>query len=420
MCPLAAVPDLNHSNKKPGESAIRLSSRLDNTPLPLIRALTARATELGAINLAGGVPDFPAPAELKAAAVEAILGDYNQYAPTQGVAELRAGIAERLSQRHGVRFDPETEITVVAGAAEGIAAAFLALLEPGDEVLILEPAFTIYAPDVFLSGAVPRYVRLHEPDFLIKRDPLEAAVTPRTRAILLNSPHNPTGRVFSREELAIVAALARRHDLLVVTDEIYDEIVFNGANPPRIWNEAGMRERTVIVNGFSKTYSITGWRLGFVVAPPEISRGIRITHNYLTMSAPAPLQQAAIRAVAFPPSYYDDLRAQYRVRRDLLRSGLERLGIPSREPEGGYFLLADFSSFGWRDDQALAWHLIERTGVAVVPLSGYLSPGNSSSGAFLRFAFCKQEVTLNEALQRLENDSSWRTAPVSGKFCSSG
>jgi len=393
-------------------SALRLSSRLKNTQLPIIRALTTRATELGAVNLAGGVPDFPAPIELKAAAVKAIQGDFNQYAMTQGTAELRTGIADRLTRRHGVRFDPETEITVVAGAAEGVSATLLALLDPGDEVLILEPAFTIYAPDVLLCGAVPRYVRLHEPDFLIERESLETAITHRTRAILINSPHNPTGRVFTREELAVVADLARRHDLLVVTDEIYDEIVFNGDNPPRIWNEAGMRERTVIVNGFSKTYSVTGWRLGFVVAPPEITRGIRIAHNYLTMSAAAPLQQAAIQAFALPQSYYDDLREQYRRRRDLLRSGLERLGIPSREPQGGYFLLGDFSGFGWQDDQALAWHLIEQTGVAAVPLSGYLAPGSSSTGAFLRFAFCKREETLTEALRRLECYGSWRMAPT--------
>ena len=392
--------------------AIRFSTRIENTQLPIIRALSVRASELNAVNLAGGVPDFPAPPELKAAAVEAILGDFNQYALTQGVTELRAGIADRLELRHGVRFDPETEITIVAGAAEGVSAALLTLLDPGDEVLILEPAFTIYAPDVLLCGAVPSYVRLREPDFLIERDTLEAAVTPRTRAVLLNSPHNPTGRVFTREELALVAEIAQRYDLLIITDEIYDEIVFNGDNPPRVWNEPGMRERTVIVNGFSKTYSVTGWRLGFVVAPLEITRGIRITHNFLTMSAAAPLQHAAVRAVGFPQSYYDGLRSEYRIRRDLLRFGLERLGIPSREPEGGYFLLADFSAFGWSDDQALAWHLVEKTGVAAVPLSGYLAPGSESRGAFLRFAFCKSEETLREALRRLEENSSWRTPPL--------
>lgn len=395
--------------------ATRLAARVRQTQLPLIRALSVRATELDAVNLAGGTPDFPAPPELKAAAVTAIRDDFNQYALTQGVAELRSGIAERLAFRHGVRFDPDTEITVVAGAAEGVAASFLALLDPGDEVIILEPCFTIYAPDALLSGAVPRYVRLAAPEFRIEGEPLEAAVTPRTRAILINSPHNPTGRVFTRKELALVADLARRHDLLVVTDEIYDEIVFDGENPPRIWNEPGLRERTVIVNGFSKTYSITGWRLGFVVAPAEISRGIRIAHNFLTMSAAAPLQRAAISAIGFPQSYYDGLRNEYRQRRDLLRSGLERLGIPSREPEGGYFLLADFSGFGWRDDRALAWHLIEQTGVAAVPLSGYLAPGSADGGAFLRFAFCKREETLNEALRRLEADRSWRSAPGAGQ-----
>ena len=392
--------------------SVRLSAKLNSIGLPITRALAARAAEVAAVNLAGGVPDFPAPPELKAAAVAAIEGDFNQYSLTQGVKELRSGIAERLALRHGVNFDPETEITVVAGAAEGVSVAFQALLDPGDEVIILEPSFSIYAPDVNLSGAVPRFVRLREPDFLIEKDALEAAVTDRTRAILINSPHNPTGRVFGREELAIVADLARRHDLLVVTDEIYEEIVFNGDNPPRIWNEPGLRERTVIVNGLSKTYSITGWRLGYVVAPPELTRGIRIVHNFLTMSAATPLQQAAVQAVALPQSYYNELRQQYRIRRDLLRNGLERLGIPSREPEGGYFLLADFSRFGWSDDEALAWLLIETAGVATVPLSAYLAPGSVSSGAFLRFAFCKQEDTLNEALRRLENDTSWREQAV--------
>jgi L-glutamine---4-(methylsulfanyl)-2-oxobutanoate aminotransferase len=402
------------SSKSRKTSAIRLANKLEHIKLPIIRALSIRATELNAVNLAGGVPDFPAPAELKSAAVGAINKDFNQYALTQGVLDLRAGIAARLAQRHGVIFDPETEITVVAGAAEGVAATFQALLNPGDEVLILEPTFTIYAPGVWLNGGVPRFVRLREPDFLIERETLEAAITLRTRAILINSPHNPTGRVFTREELAIVADLAIRHDLLVVTDEIYEEIAFNSDNPPRIWTEPGLRERTVIINGLSKTYSITGWRLGYVVAPPEISRGIRITHNFLTMSAPAPLQQAAIEAFNLPQSYYDDLREKYRGRSDLLRQGLERLGIPSREPQGGYFLLADFSGFGWQDDLALAWHLIEKTGVAAVPLTAYLAPGSTSDGAFLRFAFCKQEDTLNEALRRLENDNSWRSVTAAG------
>lgn len=381
---------------------ISLANRVQNLQLPVFREIAALAKRRGAINLGGGTPDFPAPVEIKEAAIKAIRSDFNQYALSQGVLELREGITRRIQKQHDVKVDPETEITICSGATEGIAASLLAVINPGDEVIILEPAFTIYAPDVVLCGGKPIFVQLRPPSFRIEREAIEAALSPRTKAILINSPHNPTGRVFDNNELTIVADICKQYGLLAITDEIYDEIVFNDTNPPRLWKIAGMRERTIIVNGFSKTYSITGWRLGYVVAPPELTKGIRIAHNYLTISAAAPLQEAAVEAIGLPDSYYEDLRSAYKVRRDLLVEGLEKLGIPCLVPEGGYFLLADFSHFGWDDDVAFSKELIESVGVAAVPLTGFYQMNPLDGQLLLRFAFCKTEKTLQDALLRLE------------------
>jgi len=385
-----------------GQKIVLLAKRVQNLQLPIFREIGDLAKQRGAINLGGGTPDFPAPIEIKDAAVAAIQSDFNQYALSQGVLELRVGIAKRLYQKHAVEFDPETEITICSGATEGIAASLLAVINPDDEVIILEPAFTIYAPDVVLCGGKPVYVQLLPPSFRIDGPAIEAALSPRTKAILINSPHNPTGRVFDIEELTIVADICKKYGLLAITDEIYDEIVFDGTNLPRLWKLSGMRERTIIVNGFSKTYSITGWRLGYVVAPSELTKGIRIAHNYLTISAAAPLQEAAVIAIGFPDSYYQDIKAAYKVRRDLLVDGLERLGIPCIVPEGGYFVLADFSHFGWDDDVAFSKHLIETIGVAAIPLSGFYQTGPKNGQILLRFAFCKTEETLQAALLRLQ------------------
>lgn len=382
-----------------------LAQRVQSLQLPVFREIAALATKRGAINLGGGTPDFPAPIELKDAAAAAVQSDYNQYALSQGVAELRAGIAKRLQEQQRVSFDPETEITICSGATEGIAASLLAVINPDDEVIILEPAFTIYAPDVVLCGGKPVYVQLQAPGFRIDWQAIEDAISSKTKAILINSPHNPTGRVFDASELTIVADICKKYNLLAITDEIYDEIVFTGTSPTRLWTLPGMRERTIIVNGFSKTYSITGWRLGYVVAPPELTKGIRISHNYLTISAAAPLQQAAVEAIHFPVSYYEELKSAYKVRRDILLEGLEKLGIPCLVPEGGYFLLADFTQFAWDDDVAFSKHLIEVLGVAAVPLSGFYHTRPKDVPLLLRFAFCKTEDTLREALSRLEKIS---------------
>lgn len=379
-----------------------LSERVRRLTLPVFREIAALAERHGAINLGGGTPDFAAPPELKDAASAAIYSDLNQYALSQGIKPLREGIAGRL-QLAGGTFDPETEITVCCGATEGMAASLLAVINPGDEVIILEPAFTIYGPDVVLSGGKPVYVALNPPAFRIERHVLEAVRSSRTKAIIINSPHNPTGRVFDQAELAIVADFCQSYGLLAITDEIYDEILFDGITLPRLWTIPGMRERTIIINGFSKTYSVTGWRLGYIAAPAYLTKGIRITHNYLTISAAAPLQHAAVRGSQLPPAYYQELKNDYQARRDLLLNGLENLAIPCSVPQGGYFLLADFSRFGWDDDVAFAKRLIEAVGVAAVPLSGFYHTPPGSRRILLRFAFCKRTETLQAALERLQN-----------------
>ncbi|WP_371379641.1 pyridoxal phosphate-dependent aminotransferase [Sporomusa aerivorans] len=381
---------------------VYLSDRVLKLKLPVFREIAALAERRGAINLGGGTPDFAAPQELKAAAGRAVNSDLNQYALSQGIEGLRQGIAGRLAQAGG-SFDAETEITVCCGATEGVAASLLAVINPGDEVIIPEPAFTIYGPDVVLSGGKPVYVELSQPGFRLERHLLEAARSPRTKAIIINTPHNPTGRIFDQEELATVADFCQKYGLLAITDEIYDEILFDGVVLPRLWTIPGMRERTIIVNGFSKTYSVTGWRQGYIAAPAQLTRGIRITHNYLTISAAAPLQHALLEAVQFPAGYYQALRQDYQSRRDLLLDGLEKLNIPCSVPQGGYFLLADFSRFGWDDDVAFAKQLIETVGVAAVPLSGFYHTPPGSKQIWLRFAFCKKEETLAAALQRLQN-----------------
>jgi aspartate/methionine/tyrosine aminotransferase len=379
-----------------------LSDRVRQLTLPVFREIAALAERHGAINLGGGTPDFASPPELKAAASAAIHGDLNQYALSQGAKPLREGIAGRL-QLAGGTFDPETEITVCCGATEGMAASLLAVINPGDEVIILEPAFTIYGPDVVLSGGKPVYVELSPPAFRIECHVLEAVRSSRTKAIIINSPHNPTGRVFDQAELAIVADFCQSYGLLAITDEIYDEILFDGITLPRLWTIPGMRERTIIINGFSKTYSVTGWRLGYIAAPANLTKGIRITHNYLTISAAAPLQHAAVWGSQLPPAYYQELKNDYQARRDLLLNGLEKLGVPCSVPQGGYFLLADFSRFGWDDDVAFAKRLIEAVGVAAVPLSGFYHAPPGSRRVLLRFAFCKRTETLQAALERLQN-----------------
>lgn len=382
---------------------VALSQRIQSLDLPVFGKFSALTLNKDVIHLDGGAPDFPAPAGIKNAATAAILSDNNQYALVQGVRELRQNIAGRIRKKEGAEFDPDGEIVVCCGATEGITAALLTIVNPGDEVIILEPAFTLYASGVLLCGGQPVYVQLRPPEFRIERNTLEAAISPHTKAIIVNSPHNPSGRVYEREELAIIADICRQHNLIAVTDEIYDEIVFDGGTVEKLWKLPGMRPRTIIVNGFSKTYSVTGWRIGYVIAPPVLARGVLVAHTYLTVGAPAPLQIAAAAASCLPGSYYQALAAQLQERRDLLLAELVHLGFHCLKPRGGYFILAECSYFGWEDDWAFAKHIIENAGVAALPLSGFYKNYPQSNGVFLRFAFCKQEQTLRAAINRLQH-----------------
>jgi aminotransferase len=379
-----------------------ISAKASGFTESVIREMTRLANDAGAVNLGQGFPDFACPPELKAAATEAIAGDINQYAITWGATALREAIATKTARFYpGWAPDPATEITVTCGATEGMIASMLAVLDPGDEILIFEPFYENYGPDAILTGARPRYVTLHEPDWAFDPDELRAAVTARTRGIVLNSPHNPTGKVFSRAELELIAELCREHDLVAFTDEIYEHIVYEGEYVP-LATLPGMRERTVAVNSLSKTYSVTGWRVGWVIAPPELSAGIRKTHDFLTVGAAAPLQAAGAVALAMPDGYYRELVAEYRERRSAILPALAAAGFVALAPAGAYYVMTDVSGLlrPGEDDTALARRLIRDQGVATVPGSSFYSRPELGRTK-LRFAFPKKLETLYAAAERL-------------------
>jgi aspartate/methionine/tyrosine aminotransferase len=378
----------------------RISVRAASFTESVIREMNRLAVDAGAVSLSQGFPDFACPPELKDAAAAAIHGDINQYAITWGAKPLRDAIATKTARFYpGWNPDPETEVTVTCGATEGMIAAMLGLLDPGDEVVVFEPFYENYGPDAILSGAIPRYVTLHEPDWAIDPDELRAAVTPRTRAIVVNSPHNPTGKVFSRDELELIAGLCVEHNLLAFTDDIYEHIVYDGEHIP-LATLPGMRERTVAINSLSKTYSVTGWRVGWVIAAPDLTIGIRRVHDFLTVGAAAPLQQAAVVALAFPRRYYDDLAAAYRERRDALLLGLEAAGFRLHEPAGAYYVMTDIRDLTDEDDVTFARRLIRDPGIAGVPGSSFFSRPELGRTK-IRFAFPKRLETLRAAAERL-------------------
>ncbi len=366
----------------------------------VIRGMSRLAAQHGAVNLAQGFPDFAMPAAMKAAAIGAIEDDVNQYAITWGAKPLRDAICARYAAHYGMPVDPETEITVTCGATEAMASVVLALLDPGDEVIIFEPFYENYGPDAILCDAVPVFVPLVAPAWTFDPDALARAVTPRTRAIIVNSPHNPTGRVLTREELQQIAALAIAHDLLVFTDDPYEYIRYTGTHIP-IATLPGMAERTVTISSLSKTFSCTGWRLGYAIAPAARTRAIRAVHDFLTVGAPAPLQQAAAVGYAFPERYFDGLAQEYAEKRAFLGAALRAAGFRCEDPEGAYYFFADFSAISQETDVRFAERLVTDIGVATVPGSSFYRPGAVEGQRYVRFAFCKSMATLERAAERL-------------------
>ncbi len=381
---------------RPGQVAKRLAA-FGST---IFTEISRRAAETGAINLGQGFPNFDGPDFVKDAAIEAIRAGHGQYARSFGIDELNRRIAERFTQDTGLAVDPDAEVTVTSGCTEALAATFLGLVDPGREVILFEPYYDSYMACVSMSGAVPKFVTLRPPDFAMDTDALRAAVTPRTRAILVNTPHNPTGKVFTRAELDVIAELCREHDLIAITDEVYERMVFDGEHI-RLATLDGMRERTVTLSSLGKTFSLTGWKIGWAIAPPALTAGVRAAHQFTTFATATPLQHGAAAALGAPPSYYRELLDQYRSRRDLLVAGLGDLGFEVYTPQGTYFVLADHTAFGQPDDTAFCRYLIDHAGVAAIPPSAFYS--NPADGhKLVRFAFCKTEDTLREALDRMK------------------
>ncbi|HEY7599437.1 MAG TPA: aminotransferase class I/II-fold pyridoxal phosphate-dependent enzyme [Candidatus Limnocylindrales bacterium] len=378
----------------------RVSLKAQTFTESVIREMTRLAMTHDAVNLAQGFPDFAAPAELKEAAKRAIDADINQYAITWGAKDFRDAIAAKTQRFYPAwEVDADRHVTVTCGATEGMISAMLALLDPGDEVVVFEPFYENYGPDAILSGAVPRYVTLHEPDWRIDEDELRSAFGPRTRGIVLNTPHNPTGKVFDRRELALIAELCIEHDVLCFTDDIYEHILYQGEHIP-IATLPGMAERTVAINSLSKTYSVTGWRVGWVIATAELTSGIRKVHDFLTVGAAAPLQAAGAVALGLPDSYYEALAAGYRERRDVLVSALDEAGFTTFRPSGAYYVMTDIGNLTADDDVTFARRLTADPGVASVPGSSFYSRPELGRSK-VRFAFPKKLETLRAAAERL-------------------
>jgi len=367
----------------------------------VIREMTRLAQKHDAINLAQGFPDFAAHSQVKEAAIAAVRKDINQYAITWGAKRLRDAICARYRFAYGMEIDPEREVTVTCGSTEAMIATLLALVDPGDEVIVFEPFYENYGPDAILSGAVPRYVSLREPDWRFDEGELEAAFNAKTRAIIINTPNNPTGKVFSREELSQIARLCQKWGVIAVTDEIYEYILYDGSEHVPLASLDGMAEWTVTINSISKTYSVTGWRVGWAVGPAELTSAIRKVHDFLTVGAAAPLQEAAAEALGLPDSYYETLARDYQNRRDALLRSLRAAGFQSFVPRGAYYIMTDIASFGFPDDVAFARHLIESIGVAAVPGSSFYQGPSAGGRQKIRFAFCKKIETLDAAAERL-------------------
>ncbi len=383
-----------------------LSDKVEHFTESVIREMTRQAMLYGAVNLAQGFPDFPAPAEIKRAAQEAIAAEVNQYAITWGAKSLRNAIARQMQEWQGIAVDPETQITVCCGSTEAMISTLLAVCNKGDEVVIFEPFYENYGPDAVLSGAKPVFVKLRPPksgndEWTFDERELRAAFHGQTKAIILNTPNNPTGKVFTRSELELIRDLCVEFNVLAITDEIYEHILYDGTQHISMASLEGMSERTVTINGLSKSYSVTGWRVGWAVGPSAVTNAIRKVHDFLTVGAPAPLQEAGAAALGLPRAYYENLANGYCARRDRLMPALTEAGFRCFRPRGAYYVMTDISAFGFADDVAFTKYLVKEIGVAAVPGSSFYNDPRDGAKQ-VRFAFCKKDATLDEAGHRLK------------------
>jgi aspartate/methionine/tyrosine aminotransferase len=378
---------------------MRIARRLEPFGTSIFTEITELATARGAVNLGQGFPDWDGPAFVKEAAERSMAGGADQYPPSPGVPELRRAVADRYGPLFGRDLDPSAEITITAGCTEALAASFLGLVDAGDEVVLIEPYYDSYPVGAALAGAEVRFVTLRPPDFRLDAAELEAAFSPKTKLVVVNTPHNPTGRMFDRGELEAVARLCRTYDAVAIADEVYEDITF-GPQHVRLATLDGMWERTVTLSSVGQTYSLTGWKVGWAIAAAPLSRAVRAAHQFLTFTTPTPVQYGAAAALRAPGSFYEDLRSSYRERRDLLVAGLEAAGLRPFAPDGTYFVMADHTAFGFPDDRSFCPHLIEEAGVAAIPPSAFYH--SAADGAdMVRFAFCKETPTLVEAVERL-------------------
>jgi N-succinyldiaminopimelate aminotransferase len=375
------------------------AARLASFGTTIFTEMTRLANQHGAVNLAQGFPDFAGPAFAKDAAIDAIRADHNQYARMQGAVPLVEAIAATVRERTGLVYDPMTEVTVFAGATEGILCAMMSLVEPRDEVVLFEPYYDSYRACVSMAGATPRFVTLRAPDFRFDPVELRAAFTERTKLVLVNTPHNPTGRVFTAAELSQIAALCVEHDAICVTDEVYERLVFEGEHVAMA-SLPGMRERTVTMNSTGKTFSLTGWKIGYATAPAPLSKALATAHQFVTFAVATPFQHAMAVALRTSADYYRELLRGYRERREQLVAALTDCGFGVTPPQGTYFVLADIRPLGWDDDVAFCRHLVEKVGIAAIPPTAFYD--DKDAGRFLvRFAFCKKRETLDAGIDRL-------------------
>lgn len=394
-------PALNHDDSAQNtQRPFQVAKRLEKFKTTIFTQMSQLAIKHGAVNLGQGFPNFDGPEFVKAAAIQAINEAKNQYARGFGVPDLNSAVAERFKKDTGLSVDPEKEVTVTSGCTEAIAATMLGLINPGDEVILFAPFYDSYEATLSMAGAKIKAITLRPPDFAIPLDELKSAISKNTRAILMNTPHNPTGKMFSREELDVIASLCIENDVLVFSDEVYDKLAFE-MDHVSIASLPGMYERTVTLNSLGKTFSLTGWKIGWAIAPPHLTWGVRQAHSFLTFATSTPMQYAAATALRAPESYYEELRKDYKAKKDILVEGLNEVGFKVFPSSGTYFVVVDHTPFGQKDDLSFCEYLIKEVGVVAIPTSVfYLNPEEGKN--LVRFTFCKDEDTLRAAVKRMK------------------